>query len=140
MQKCMTHSWVSKMETSYQKGISTQASQKSGEDWEVMEVSARVKYSVKGNKILGCKTGSIKQEKGGCVIPAFSTKTTTPGITAWAWGIQESAEKSQRMTAALEKMPWSRTARTQPIRWMKEKVMGDLVMAYKSLTVETAMQ
>lgn len=31
-----------------------------------MEVSAKMKYSVKGNKILGCKTGTIKQEKGDC--------------------------------------------------------------------------
>lgn len=80
-----------------------------------MEVSARVKYSVKGNKILGCKTGNIKQEKGGCIIPAFSTKTTAAGIIAWAGRGREGAEKSQRMTAALEKVPWSRASRTQPV-------------------------
>jgi len=126
-------------QTSYQKEISAQASQKTGEDLEVMDVSARVKYGVKGDKILGCKTGNIKQEKGHCIIPAFSTKTTAAGITAWAGRSQEGAEKSQRMTAALERMPWSRAARAQPVCWMKEKVMGDLVMAYKSLTLETAM-
>lgn len=136
----MTHSCGRKQETSYQKGISTQASQKSGEDLEAMDVSAKVKYGVKGNRILGCKTGNIKQEKGGCITPAFSTKTTAAGITAWAGRSREGAEKSQRMTAALEKMPWSRAARMQPIRWMKEKVMGDLVMAYKDLTLEIAMQ
>ena len=105
-----------------------------------MELSARVKYDVKGNKILGCKTGNIKQKKGGCIIPAFSTKTTAAGITAWAGRSQEGAEKSQRMTAALEKMPWSKAARMQPVRWIKEVVMGDLVMACKSLTLEIAMQ
>lgn len=136
----MSHSCRRKQEASYQKGISTQASQKSGDDLEVMDVSARVKYGVKGNKILGCKTRNIKQEKGGRIIPAFSTKTTAAGITAWAGRSREGAEKSQRMTTALEKMPWSRAARTQPSRWMKEKVMGDLVMAYKNLTLEIAMQ
>lgn len=76
MQKCMTHSCGRKQETSHQKARSTQASQKSGEDLEIMDVSAMMKYGVKGNKILGCKTGNIKQEKGGCIIPAFSTKAT----------------------------------------------------------------
>lgn len=75
-----------------------------------MEVSARVKYSVKGNKILGCKTGTIKQEKGGCIMPAFSAKKTAAGIMAWAGRSREGAEKSQRMTAALKKMPWRRVA------------------------------
>lgn len=73
-----------------------------------MEVAAKVKYSVKGDKILGCKTGTIKQEKGGCIMPAFSTNKTAAGITAWAGRSQEGAEKSQRMTAALKKMPWRR--------------------------------
>lgn len=140
MQKCINYTCGRQQETSYQKGISTQASQKSGEELEVMEVSARVKYSVKGNKILGCKTGNIKQEKGGCIIPAFSTKTTAAGIIAWAGRGREGAEKSQRMTAALEKVPWSRAARTQPVWWMKKKVVGDLVMAQKSLILEIVMQ
>lgn len=63
--------------------------------------------------------------------------STAAGITAWAERSEESDEKSQRMTVALERMPWSRAARTQPVRW---KVMGDLVMAHKSPTLETVMQ
>lgn len=84
------------------------------------------------------RTWAAKQEilsrkKRDCIIPAFTTKTTAAGITAWAGRIWEWAEKCQRMTAALEKMPWSRAARMQPVRWVKEKVMGDLVLADKSL-------
>lgn len=84
------------------------------------------------------RTWAAKQEildrkKRDCITPAFTTKTTAAGITAQAGRIQEGAEKSQRMTAALEKMPWSRAARMQPVRWRKEKVMGDLVLANKSL-------
>lgn len=82
---------------------------------EVMEVSARVKYSVKGNKILSCKTGTIKQEKGGCIMPAFSTKKTAAGIIAWARRSQEGAEKCQKMTATLKKMPWRKVATMYPV-------------------------
>lgn len=53
---------------------------------------------------------------------------------------QKAAEKSQRMTAALEKMPWIRAAGTQAVCWAKAKGMGSLVMACKSLTLETAVQ
>lgn len=53
---------------------------------------------------------------------------------SWEGRSQGSAEKSQGMTAALEKMPWSRAARTQSIDWMKQTVMSDLVMVWKSLT------
>ena len=77
---------------------------------EVMDVSARVKYSVKGNKILGCKPGAIKQEKRGCIMPAFSTMKTAAAITAWAGRSWEGAKKSQRMTAALKKVLWRRVA------------------------------
>lgn len=79
------------------------------------------------------QTGNMKQEKGGCIIPAFHTETTALGITAcrpgavsWAGRSREGAEKRQRMTAALEKMPCFRAARIQPARWMEEKVTGDL--------------
>lgn len=44
-------------------------------------------------------------------MPAFSTKKTAAGITAWAGRSWEGAEKSQRMTAALKKILWRRIAK-----------------------------
>lgn len=54
-------------------------------------------------------------------MPAFSTKKTAAGITAWARRSREGAEKSQRMTAALKNMPWRRVAMMQPVFRLKRR-------------------
>lgn len=68
----MNHSCGTKQETSWQKGISTKASLKSGEDLEVMDICASVKYSVKGNKIPGCTNRKYETGKGRLHYPSLS--------------------------------------------------------------------
>lgn len=93
------------------------------------------------------QTWTVKEDKGGCIIPAFCTKTTVVGslqavLVPWAGrgGARRVLRRANRWLQNLEKMPQSRAARTQSIHWMKQTVMSDLVMEWKSFTLEIAMQ